>query len=122
MAATKILIVDDDKDFHSFIRDALLASGFDVSSAYTGEECLEKLSDVNPDLILLDMNMPGIDGFETCEKVSKLSSAPIIFMSALVSTGTMDKILDSNAVYYLSKPIRLHDLLEKINAILGVDE
>jgi len=64
--------------------------------------------------------MPGIDGFETCEKISKLSSAPVVFMSALVSTGTMDKILDSNAVYYLSKPIRLHDLLDKINAILNL--
>ena len=122
MSLGKIFIVDDDKDFHSYIRDALLASDFDVTSAYSGEECIEKLSACNPDLVLLDMNMPGINGFQTCEKISKMVDVPIIFMSALVSSGTMDKIIQSDAVYYLSKPIRLHDLLDKIYAILNIEQ
>ena len=118
MVEKRILVVDDDENFHSFLRDALVEEGYEVKSAYDGDGCLKVLSGFDPDLILLDINMPGMDGFETCEKVSEISHAPIIFLSALRTSGTMDKVIDSRAIHYLSKPIRIHELLDKVHAIL----
>ena len=83
--AKKILLVDDDVDFITITQAQLQKSGFDVEVAYNGEECLEKVTKNNPDLILLDVMMPGKDGFDVCEKLKtdeETKRIPIILLTA----------------------------------------
>ena len=93
----------------------LKALGFDVEEASTGEEALALLAAGGYDVVLLDIEMPGISGIETCREVQKLSSPPAVVMLT-VRDGDEDKIraFEAGAQAYLTKPFQLHDLLEHI--------
>jgi diguanylate cyclase (GGDEF)-like protein/PAS domain S-box-containing protein len=116
-----ILIVDDTPANLGVAVDYLEGKGFTVLVAQDGEEGLQRAQLVLPDLILLDVMMPGIDGFETCRRLKKIESTrniPIIFMTALSDTSDKVKAFAAGAVDYVSKPFQVEELLARINTHL----
>jgi DNA-binding response OmpR family regulator len=118
MKITRILIVDDDAGIRKFVRANLEAREYGVLMAMDGQEGLQVLERELPDLMLLDIMMPKLDGFEVCKRVREWSKIPIIMLSA--RDGEMDKVkcLDCGADDYLTKPFSLIELLSRIKAVL----
>jgi DNA-binding response OmpR family regulator len=118
MKDARVLIVDDDPAIRKFIRANLEARDYEVLLAPDGEAALTLLEKEKPDLIILDIMMPNIDGFEVCRRVREWSQVPIIMLSA--RDGEMDKVkcLDCGADDYLTKPFSLKELLSRIAAVL----
>jgi DNA-binding response OmpR family regulator len=118
MKQTTILIVDDDPSIRKFVRANLEARDYLVLLAADGEEALRVIEKELPDLIILDIMMPKIDGFEVCRLIREWSKIPIIMLSA--REGETDKVacLDCGADDYLTKPFSLRELLSRINAVL----
>jgi hypothetical protein len=120
-----IFIVDDTPAHLSVLYDFLIAQGFDVLIAQNGESALERIEKAQPHLILLDVLMPGVDGFETCRRLkanSKTGGIPIIFMTAL--TDTVDKVkgLELGAVDYVTKPFKQEEILARIKTHLSISQ
>jgi diguanylate cyclase (GGDEF)-like protein/PAS domain S-box-containing protein len=116
-----ILVVDDIPANLAVAVDYLEDSGFQVAVAQDGEEGLERAKLVQPDLILLDVMMPGIDGFETCRRLKMIEGTrdiPVIFMTALAGTSDKVKAFAAGAVDYVSKPFQVEELLARINTHL----
>ena len=116
----KILIVDDEKDILEFLGYNLRKEGYDVSEAKTGDEALQLVKNNTPDLIILDVMMPGIDGIETCQRMRempKLKDTLIIFLTARNEDFSQIAGLDAGADDYVSKPIKPKVLLSRIKAI-----
>lgn len=116
-----ILIVDDNPTNIQVLFDVLKASGYRVAVSKSGESALKRLQDALPDLILLDVMMPGIDGFETCRRLKQnqeTQDIPVIFMTAL--TDAVDKVkgLSLGAVDYITKPIQHEEVLARIRVHL----
>jgi DNA-binding response OmpR family regulator len=118
MKDARVLIVDDDPAIRKFIRANLEARNYEVLLAPDGESALQILEKERPDLIILDIMMPNLDGFEVCRRVREWSKTPIIMLSA--RDGEMDKVkcLDCGADDYLTKPFSLKELLSRIAAVL----
>lgn len=113
-----LMIVDDNPTNAKLLFEFLQASGFRVLVANSGETALEKLQVVSPDLILLDVMMPGIDGFETCRRLKENKATqdiPIIFMTALSDVVDKVKGLTIGAVDYITSPFQPEDVLARIN-------
>ncbi len=120
MSKLKILSVDDEPT-NQLVIDEILEDDYDVRLVYSGEECLESVKDFNPDLILLDINMPGIDGYETCERLKKDPHSkliPVIILSALSTTEEKLKGYEVGAEDYIPKPFDHDELLQKIDKCL----
>ncbi|XZN92578.1 MAG: response regulator [Microcoleus sp.] len=118
-----ILIVDDNPNNLAVLFEFLTASGFKVLVARTGESAITKAEYSLPDLILLDVVMPGIDGFETCQRLKANDSTkdiPIIFMTALDETENKVKGFDLGAVDYVTKPIQNEEVLARVKAHLSI--
>ncbi len=113
-----ILIVDDDLQLRRALRLALKAHGFETTEAASGAEALELVRSAEPDLMLLDLNMPGIDGLETCRSLRLGYDVPIIIVS--VRNAEPDKVaaLDAGADDYVTKPFGTPELLARIRAAL----
>ena len=118
----KILIVEDDKFLRELIVQKLNKEGYNVSEAIDGEEGIKKIKEKKPDLVLLDLILPGIDGFEVLTKMkedSTLSSIPVIILSNLGQKDDVEKGLKLGAVDYL---IKAHftpgEIIEKIKFVL----
>lgn len=123
MPSNSILIVDDTPNNIRLLFDVLDRAGFDVSVVKSGEKALEKLDNIQPDLILLDVMMPGIDGFETCRRIKanpENADIPIIFMTALSETENKVNGLQLGAVDYITKPIQVEEVLARVNIHLGL--
>jgi len=121
MAKFKILSVDDEPT-NQLVIDEILESDYEVKLVYSGEECLEIVNEFSPDLILLDINMPGIDGYETCERLKtddKTRSIPVIILSALSTTEEKLKGYEVGASDYIPKPFDHDDLLIKIEKCIS---
>lgn len=114
----RILVVDDEPQIRRVMKTALTANGYEAFEARTGEEALESLRENHPDLILLDMNMPGIGGMAACRNIRAVSETPIIVLS--VRDGEQDKIaaLDAGADDYMTKPFSVNELMARIRANL----
>lgn len=114
----KILIVDDEKLLVKGIKFNLEQDGYEVETAYDGEEALRMARDKSISLIVLDLMLPEIDGLTVCQKVREFSSVPIIMLTA--KTEDMDKILglDYGADDYMTKPFNILELKARIKAIL----
>lgn len=120
-ARAKILVVDDTPSNLEVLIDVLSADGYDVAIAMSGERALKHLQNHIPDLILLDIQMPGIDGFETCQLIkSKTHTAhvPIIFITAFSDTVSIVKGFSLGAVDYISKPFQEVELLARVKTHL----
>jgi two-component system KDP operon response regulator KdpE len=118
MSAGRILVVDDDPQIRRAMRTTLTGRGYEVADARTGEEALEALRSGNYDLVLLDMNMPGMGGIETCRLIRSSSEVAIIMLT--VSNSEKDKVeaLDAGADDYVTKPFSTPELLARIRATL----
>ena len=116
----KILIVDDEKDILEFLGYNLRKEGYEVIEAKTGDEALHLVKNNIPDLIILDVMMPGIDGIETCQsmrEMPKLKDTLIIFLTARNEDFSQIAGLDAGADDYVSKPIKPKVFLSRIKAI-----
>lgn len=113
----KILIIEDDKGISDFITLELQHEGFEVMLAETGRQGLEKFELEHPDLILLDVMLPELNGLEVLRRIREVSTVPIILETA--RGETIDKItgLNSGADDYISKPFEIEELLARINAL-----
>jgi len=118
MSAGRILVVDDDPQIRRAMRTTLTARGYEVADVRTGEEALDELRSSNYDLVLLDMNMPGIGGLETCRLIRSGSEIAVIVLT--VSNSESDKVdaLDAGADDYVTKPFSTPELLARIRATL----
>jgi two-component system KDP operon response regulator KdpE len=116
--AANILVVDDEPQIRRVLRSSLSTRGYAITEAKTGEEALESLRKERPDLILLDMNMPGLGGIETCREIRRGSDAAIIMLT--VRNAERDKVaaLDAGADDYVVKPFGIEELLARIRAAL----
>lgn len=114
----KILVVDDEPQIRRVMRTALAAEGYIAVSAKSADEAFEELRDDRFELILLDVNMPGLSGLETCAEIRRTSEIPIIMLT--VRDGEADKIaaLDAGADDYVTKPFSVPELMARIRANL----
>jgi two-component system KDP operon response regulator KdpE len=118
MSAGRILVVDDDPQIRRVMRVTLTGQGYEVSDAMTGEAALERLREAAFDLVLLDMNMPGLGGLETCRLIRAQSEIAIIMLT--VRDAETDKVaaLDAGADDYITKPFNTPELLARMRAAL----
>jgi two-component system, OmpR family, KDP operon response regulator KdpE len=118
MSAGRILVVDDDPQIRRVMRVTLTGQGYEVDDAKSGEAALERLRDQRFDLVLLDMNMPGMGGLETCRAIRGQSEIGIIMLT--VRDRESDKVdaLDAGADDYVTKPYKPPELLARIRAAL----
>lgn len=121
----KILIIDDQPGNIFLLQDRLNREGFKVITAYDGISGIEKAQNELPDLILLDVMMPGIDGFEVCSEISSLEQCkhiPIILVTALTSAEDTKRGFDAGAYDYIKKPFNKIELISRINSALRFAE
>ena len=116
MSSARIMVVDDDPQIRRVLRTALVAQGYEVVDARNGEEALEMLRDEKLDLVILDVNMPGMSGQETCRLMR--SSSDIVIIMLTVRDAESDKVeaLDAGADDYMTKPFSSPELLARIRA------
>ena len=115
---SKILIVDDERNIVELIRLYMEKEGFETICAYTGDEALSSFRDEKPELIILDLMLPGIDGWQVCREIRKTSAVPIIMLTA--KSETFDKVLglELGADDYITKPFETKELLARVKAVL----
>lgn len=118
MSGGRILVVDDEPQIRRVLKATLAAQGYEVFAARTGEEGLEALREARPDLVLLDMNMPGMGGLETCREMRRGSEAAIIMLTVRDSEADKVAALDAGADDYVTKPFGTPELLARIRAAL----
>jgi two-component system, OmpR family, KDP operon response regulator KdpE len=118
MSAATILIVDDEPQIRRVMLTTLTSHGYTVVEAASGEEALEKLRAERPDLIILDVNMPGISGLETCAEIRTSSDVPIIMLTIRNSERDKVQALDAGADDYVVKPFGVQELMARIRAAL----
>ena len=119
-----VLIVDDEPMARTLLRLMLVRAGFNVSEAEDGFDALEKVQASQPDIILLDVMMPGMDGFSVCEELrqrKETSKLPIIMLSAKTDLDSINKGLRVGATKYLTKPISPEDLTRHVNDVLDAN-
>ena len=115
--AEKILIVDDEKDIRNMLRDYFELQGYEIYTAAGGEEALEKMK-IQPDMILLDINMPDMDGYEVCRRIRDHVSCPILFLTARVEEQDRINGLMIGGDDYIMKPFSMDELDARILAHL----
>jgi len=118
MSAGRILVVDDDPQIRRVMRVTLTGQGYEVDDARTGETALEKLRAERFDLVLLDMNMPGMGGIETCSAIRSTSEIAIIMLTVRDTDADKVEALDAGADDYVTKPYNAPELLARIRANL----
>ena len=118
MVSATILVVDDEPQIRRVLRSTLSSQGYAITDAKTGEEAVDSVRKNKPDLVLLDVNMPGMGGIEACREIRRSSDAPIIMLT--VRNAERDKVLalDAGADDYVVKPFGIEELLARIRAAL----
>jgi two-component system, OmpR family, KDP operon response regulator KdpE len=117
MGAQKILVVDDEVQMRRVLRATLNAHGYEVVEAASGEEALRRLDAESCDFILLDLNLPGLDGIETCRAIRAGSEAAIVVVSVRDSDSDKAAAREAGADDYLTKPFDFEELLQRIQAL-----
>ncbi|MBI3406399.1 MAG: response regulator transcription factor [Acidobacteria bacterium] len=118
MSEAKILIVDDEPQIRRTLRASLVPHGYVVSDARSGEEALEALRLEKPDLVLLDLNMPGMGGLAACREIRESSDVAIIVLTVRGTERDKVEVLDAGADDYITKPFGMPELLARIRAAL----
>ncbi|OGO15612.1 MAG: hypothetical protein A2Z14_09940 [Chloroflexi bacterium RBG_16_48_8] len=116
--AIEILLIDDDPDFSIMLRTLLRGRDFQVRAVYTGEDGIQACRDNPPDVVVLDLLMPNIDGWDVCERIRTFSDVPIIILSALGAPASVARALDAGADDYLIKPVHASLLASRLNALV----
>ncbi len=122
MSEPVILVAEDERDIRDLIVFTLQISGFNVIQAPNGEEAVKKASEIKPDLILLDVRMPKMTGYEACEMLKKQEDTkdiPIVFLSAKGQETEISTGLELGAEDYFLKPFTPDDLIQQVNKILA---
>ncbi|MFW6134412.1 MAG: response regulator [Elusimicrobiota bacterium] len=122
MENKKILVVDDEPDILKFVRILLEKNGYSVITAKEGSYAMEKIILEKPDLILLDIEMPEMGGFEVLERIKENPATqriPTIMLTGRSDTSTFEKAVDKKADRYISKPFKGKFLLEKVSQVLN---
>jgi two-component system cell cycle response regulator DivK len=117
----KILVVDDNQDGRELVVKILKNRGYQMIEAVDGEEALEKAIAENPDLILMDISIPKLDGYEVTRRLKsqvKFKDTPIIALTAHAMKGDREKALEAGCDGYISKPIDIHELPDQIKSYL----
>lgn len=118
----RVLIVDDEKDLVKMVALQLEASGYEVISAYDGQEGLNKAREENPDLIILDLMLPRLDGYKVCRMLKfddKYKNIPIVIFTGRAQEEDEKLGYETGANAYIVKPFRLNTLLDKIDELVG---
>lgn len=117
MASEKILVVDDDKNICELLRLYLEKEGYSVIMCHDGQEAVVKFNAINPDMLLLDIMLPGLDGWQVCREIRKKSNLPIIMLTA--KGETFDKVLglELGADDYVVKPFDTKEVIARIKAV-----
>lgn len=118
MSAGRILVVDDEPQIRRIMRTTLIGAGYEVDDAKTGEEALEKVRDYRPDLVLLDINMPGIGGVAACRAIRSDTNIAIIMLTVRNTEKDKVEALDAGADDFVVKPFSTPELLARIRAAL----
>lgn len=121
MAGKKVLLVDDEEDFVDIVRTRLESNGFEVAVAYDGEEALEKVKEEKPDIIILDIVIPKVNGFDVCRKLKNdqaYKGIPIIMLTAKFQANDIKfgEAVGANA--YITKPFEPQILVDKMYELL----
>jgi DNA-binding response OmpR family regulator len=118
MSRARILVVDDEGDIRELLRELLSRAGYDVEVAEDGRAGLRALFAARPDLVVLDVNMPGLDGWQTLERMRDVSEVPVLMLTA--RTGELEKVrgLTRGADDYVTKPFGRQELLARVQALL----
>jgi two-component system, cell cycle response regulator DivK len=120
---SKILYIEDNRDNRSLVRRVLESEGYDVTEAANAEDALSSLKLGSPDLILMDINMPGIDGYTLTAQIKSVpdyTSIPIIAMTANVMRGDRERSLEAGCDGYIQKPIDIDLLAQQIERFIGL--
>ncbi len=118
MPKTRILVVDDELSIIKFLRANLEAKGYEVLAAVDGVEALQTIEMELPDLVILDIMMPKMDGFEVCRRLREWSQTPIIMLSARGDESDKVKCLDLGADDYITKPFGASELIARVRAVM----
>ncbi|HSW38401.1 MAG TPA: response regulator transcription factor [Acidobacteriota bacterium] len=118
MSAGRILVIDDEPQIRRVMRTTLVGAGYEVDDARTGEEGIRKVSSYHPDLVLLDINMPGMGGLAACAALRENSNIAIIMLTVRNSEADKVAALDAGADDYIAKPFSTPELLARIRAAL----
>jgi DNA-binding response OmpR family regulator len=122
---SKICVIDDHPENVFILQDRLEKAGFEIITAYDGKTGLEKVREELPDLVLLDVMMPGISGFEVCRSITQddlTKHIPVILLTALTSTEDLEDGLQAGAFDYIKKPFNRAELLARIKSALRFSE
>ncbi len=119
---SRVLVVDDDPVIVRLLEVNLRLDGYDVETASRGEQALDRAAETDPDLVILDVMMPGLDGWETCRRlreVSAFTDTPVVFLSARAQDDDRSKGIELGPVAYLTKPFDPVRLMELVRRLLG---
>jgi DNA-binding response OmpR family regulator len=114
----KILVIDDDPSMTDLLKVLLAPTGALILTSLSGQDGLLQISQHNPDVIILDLMMPELDGWKVCQKVRETNKTPILILSALDNPGTVASALDAGADDYLIKPVTSGVLIAHINKLV----
>ena len=118
MGKTRILVVDDELSIIKYLRANLEANSYEVLAALDGAEAIQTFEKESPDLVILDIIMPKVDGFEVCRRIREWSQVPIIMLSARGDEGDKVKCLDLGADDYVTKPFGKDELIARVKAVM----
>ena len=118
MSAGRILVVDDEPQIRRIMRATLAGAGYEVDDAKTGEEALEKVRDFRPELVLLDINMPGMGGLAACRAIRAAQNVAIVMLTVHNTEAAKVEALDAGADDFVTKPFSTPELLARIRAAL----
>jgi two-component system KDP operon response regulator KdpE len=118
MPSTKILIVDDEPQIHRFLKPSLTIAGYEIESAFTARQALKLFRDTDPDLIVLDLGLPDLDGKDVIRAVRETSQTPIVVLSARDQEEEKVAALDLGADDYVNKPFGIGELMARIRTAL----
>ncbi|MGH2370719.1 MAG: response regulator transcription factor, partial [Chloroflexota bacterium] len=114
----RVLAVDDNADIQELLKSALSDTGFEMISAANGTEGISRFLEDRPDVVLVDVLMPGMDGYELCRRLRDLSDVPIVMLSALRNEAEIVRGLDAGADDYITKPFSPRELVARLRAQL----
>ena len=116
--AVEVLLIDDDPDLSIMLRTLLRGQDFQIQAVFAGEEGIQACRENQPDVVILDILMPEMDGWEVCEHIREFSEVPILILSALGSPGSVARALDAGADDYLIKPIHASLLASRLRTLV----
>lgn len=118
--AIEVLLIDDDPDLSTMLRTLLRGQDFQIKAVFSSQEGIDTVQDPDssPDVVILDLLMPEVDGWEVCERIRSFSNVPILILSALGSPGSVARALDAGADDYLIKPVHASLLASRLRTLV----